>query len=677
MLSAQPWAHSTWLPHDRGGAADWLYWLLDPLALYLFSGWLTFLIVYWPTDVPVKSWRMHGAAIRLAALRALCWLLIATAGLWVVERSFKTAMSRARPVAQAEHPIIAAHLEGWLPSSIVDEIRSSGYHFECPLGDAAFSGDVPLDRSRAIAFFAASTPLSHTDIDRHLDALHQRRGISTMQRTFQEQQALMIEMGKWRRAHIVPVLAAVLPLGIGGHDIDDISGSLPSGHVLRQTFGLLVFLYVALEQVGPHLFRWGPYWLSVLGLQLFSMVVCVWSRVYGYDHSWSDEMVSLSLTVGLLAFAILSQRTILRYRRGITQALFDATALDLMRNVRLIVIAYDRKGRMLLWNREAEMVTGYKAEEVPDLKSYAERVYKQNPRLALQRLRELMAMTDREHPRNIVTTISTKKGEKKVIVWNGVQIPDDRHAISGKLSIGHEINRLDRRLADLGSAVTAVVHEMKHAVRLLRRNYVGRDDEVSRDIDRLAAICDGYTNYVKGDQGAVYHLNPRHLIDFAVDIVGDDAEERQVEVDRRYPNEDIWVVGNEYLIRHSLIDLLRNAVEASADARVGKDDRPFVVIGAERLQRDGADLVQFFVSDAGPGLPRAMQSWMEEGPFYGYMSEGSQESERGLGILLANIAAREHGGWISSEVINGKHTIALCLPAAVVPSRSARMETAS
>jgi signal transduction histidine kinase len=85
-------------------------------------------------------------------------------------------------------------------------------------------------------------------------------------------------------------------------------------------------------------------------------------------------------------------------------------------------------------------------------------------------------------------------------------------------------------------------------------------------------------------------------------------------------------------IQHAILNLVRNGLEASAEA--GDAMRELTVATARTADGD----VEIAILDNGPGLsPQALERLFD--PFFSTKSEGS-----GLGLAISNTVVRAHGG---------------------------------
>ena len=115
-------------------------------------------------------------------------------------------------------------------------------------------------------------------------------------------------------------------------------------------------------------------------------------------------------------------------------------------NARVWLSVLDLKGRILLWNRAAEEISGYGPDEVFGKNEvwktiYPEKEYRKQVTDTIDRI-----IRDGKNLENFETTILSKPGDKKVISWNTKGIPDATGSVSSYIAIGVDVT--DRHLAE-------------------------------------------------------------------------------------------------------------------------------------------------------------------------------------------------------------------------------------
>lgn len=145
----------------------------------------------------------------------------------------------------------------------------------------------------------------------------------------------------------------------------------------------------------------------------------------------------------------------------------------------------------------------------------------------------------------------------------------------------------------------------------------------------------------------------------AIALVKPMARHLGVAIDFARPNESLGLLGDAESLEQMVVNLLINAVEATAGARVaagGASDQranePVIV----RLIRTSANACELAIGDPGPGPLPAIQSRLFQ-PFATDKPGGT-----GLGLVVAQQIAEDHGGQIRWERQGGRTWFIVELP---------------
>ena len=193
------------------------------------------------------------------------------------------------------------------------------------------------------------------------------------------------------------------------------------------------------------------------------------------------------------------------------------------------------------------------------------------------------------------------------------------------------------RRAAVGAMSAATMHELASLLQCLRgdvgeledlggegREAVGRIAEVS---ERVLALFKAMRAFLHGGSRGKRYCRLGAVCAVAVELCKSAARHHcQL---RLGPVPDVDVEIDEPLVVQVLVNLIRNAIEASPPA--GAVD--------VTVTRDGGEVV-IAVEDDGPGLPEEMQGRL----FEAFASTKDARSGTGLGLALSAQIARDHGG---------------------------------
>lgn len=234
----------------------------------------------------------------------------------------------------------------------------------------------------------------------------------------------------------------------------------------------------------------------------------------------------------------------------------------------------------------------------------------------------------------------------------------------------HEANRRlerSRRLAALGEMAAGIAHEVRnplaaialHAEMLRDDLGEGECGQTAGKILRAARELDGVVGdvlrFARELEPTPAWVSPREPARRALSTCQMLAEVARVELE---------LVGGEGcpeveidggLVSQALANLIRNAIEAIAEAEVMIARR--VGVAVDVFERGGVQQVAYEVTDTGPGLPEGIVERMFN-PFYTTRQTGC-----GLGLSMVQRIVDAHGGRVDAgEAPGGGARFVLTLP---------------
>jgi len=665
QLSSHPRAVSVLYPSvllPRTAFVDTAYTFLDPFLMYLVLGSLVFTLLFWPNDHKFSPTQL----VRTLTV-AVAFLALLTLALFPIENWLKEGLGRARPVARIEHYLLAEHFEGELSSEQQGMLR--GAYFECPIGRILF-GTLPLpkERSQWPAFVESElvrTGMSSAEASEHIHWIRDRIGIGPYDVSIEEKFATHEVMSRWRQKNKEPFLVALL----NERKICDVRGAAPSGHILRQGFVLLASMaFVVLKR------RRVPFvarrcWIGwvLIGTNLVVLTFAGWSRVYGFDHTWSDELISVAVTGSL--FLALNAAVFVGLRiapAAIIEQLDRGEAARLLGAAGLMLAFFDRHRITAVWNTECVRVTGMTKSDVQTYDSFVRRFY-QSPLHEHTMNRFLGRVEGESAVRSEFIEFIGVDGQSKLVRWMSLSVHGGRHEPIGQLSVGIEVSRVKMRLADVGYCSSALLHEVRKRMRVLLRSVergegLERVADVARDMNQL---CDSIRDYVGGGVGRHADVDMMKVVDFAYAVVVDEAGLDGISVTKELDREHRTILGSDVLLQQAAIGMLRNGIDA-VERRMAREPTAAASVKISlKVAHDNAggegEGVLLEVRDTGCGMPTDVRRWIEEGTTFGELRD--TDADMGLGLAIARLVARDHGGRLYYRAnIESGTTVGIFLP---------------
>jgi signal transduction histidine kinase len=210
------------------------------------------------------------------------------------------------------------------------------------------------------------------------------------------------------------------------------------------------------------------------------------------------------------------------------------------------------------------------------------------------------------------------------------------------------------QLAAVGELSAVIAHEVrnplaiiKNAVSGLRRRELAPADAdtllgiLDEETDRLNRLVNDLLAYAKPIAPGVGQVDLRTLVMHAVELAaGGSPNATRVEVELDLEREVDLVEGDEALLRHALINIVDNALQAMPHGGT-------LTITCRDTNVDGHAFVAVDFNDTGEGMDTLVRSKARD-PFFTTRQTGT-----GLGLAIVDRVARAHGGRVEIESRHG------------------------
>jgi PAS domain S-box-containing protein len=134
-------------------------------------------------------------------------------------------------------------------------------------------------------------------------------------------------------------------------------------------------------------------------------------------------------------------------------------------NANVLIAVLDPKGTVQIWNKAAEMITGYSAGEVIDRHDIWKKIY---PDVVYRRsINQKISQVIAEHQsfENIETTIQTKTGDQRILSWNTREISNG--GTLHEIAIGRDITEQRKAEESLVAYMTEMTMRLKQPVSIV------------------------------------------------------------------------------------------------------------------------------------------------------------------------------------------------------------------
>ncbi|SFR03464.1 sensor histidine kinase [Poseidonocella sedimentorum] len=224
----------------------------------------------------------------------------------------------------------------------------------------------------------------------------------------------------------------------------------------------------------------------------------------------------------------------------------------------------------------------------------------------------------------------------------------EREKVQENLAVAEQTLAQSSKLAALGEMSAAVSHELNQPLAAMKTYLAGaklllarnRPDEAMSSfgridglIDRMSSITRQLKSYARKGGEDLVPVNLNDALLSAISIMEPQLRQRHVRIKRAIPDRPVIVLGDRVRIEQVIINLLRNALDATSAVR---DPRIEVILAA------GKQAV-LTVRDNGPGI-EDLDALFE--PFYTTKQPGDGV---GLGLAISSGIVADLGGRLTAH----------------------------
>jgi len=224
----------------------------------------------------------------------------------------------------------------------------------------------------------------------------------------------------------------------------------------------------------------------------------------------------------------------------------------------------------------------------------------------------------------------------------------ERQRVQENLAVAEQTLQQSSKLAVLGEMSAAVSHELNQPLAAMKTYLAGarlllnrnRPDEALSSfqriddlIERMGVITKQLKSYARQDGEDISPVNMGDAVHSSLALMEPQLRQGRVDITRTFPSEPVWVMGNRVRIEQVIINLLRNALDATKS-----NDEPRIEI----LLAAGETAV-LTVRDNGTGIVN-IENLFE--PFYTTKEPGDGV---GLGLAISSGIVNDLGGRLTAR----------------------------
>jgi PAS domain S-box-containing protein len=349
----------------------------------------------------------------------------------------------------------------------------------------------------------------------------------------------------------------------------------------------------------------------------------------------------------------------------------------------VMLIGLDARGQIQLFNGEAERVTGFAQDEAVG-QAFLDLLIPEESRVAEgARISRTLAGSEPKGT-EVEGVVGTRSGRIRIVHWQFALAPSDTANDVALFVIGRDTTeqvaladrtRQREKLAAVGTLAAGLAHEIRNPLngaqlhlayleRTLKRSQAPQPlreavTVVGDEITRLATLVSKFLDFARPTPLETSPVSLRALCDRSLQAVAAQAAAHNVALHQDLPSQDVMLEGDPDKLEQALLNLLHNAVEASAQGH-----GTAITLRARRQPRH----IVVEVEDDGPGLVRPDSPVFDA--FYSTKPSGT-----GLGLAIAHRIVTDHTGTIDVDSRPGRTVFRITLPVVGPVGRTTPGET--
>lgn len=329
-----------------------------------------------------------------------------------------------------------------------------------------------------------------------------------------------------------------------------------------------------------------------------------------------------------------------------------------------IILSTDTQGRILTWNKAAEMISGYSFGEVKGrfFYEYCAGDHHDTVKAIFSNVQ------DQTRSHMAECQIATKEGGRTSVSWGFYPMKNDLDQVVGLVGVGRDLTERrkfemqivqSQKLAALGVMAGGIAHEIRNPLGIASSaaQFLMEDDitsefqkecaqKVYSGIQRASAIIGSLLRFAhpsaradaRADMEGVDLLS---VLTECLTLIGSQAKIQKIELRPDFPEGLVFILGLAGLLEQAFMNLLLNALQAMPNGGT-------LSIAVRTADRQ----VLVCITDTGHGIPNADIGKIFD-PFYTTSPVGKGT---GLGLSICYSIIKEHFGSIEVDSAEGEGT---------------------
>ncbi len=224
-------------------------------------------------------------------------------------------------------------------------------------------------------------------------------------------------------------------------------------------------------------------------------------------------------------------------------------------------------------------------------------------------------------------------------------------------SVAHELNQ---PLTAISNYANGIISRVK-AGTITEPDLIAALEKTARQAQRAGQTIHRIREFVRRSEPRRQPAQAHDIVDDAIELAGIELRRRNVQIHTYVAQRLPPIVVDPILIEQVLLNLLKNAAEAIDNAKLPPSRRHIELRVVPRHMPDEGGVIEFSVSDSGPGLKDEVIGRLYEA-FFSTKSDGL-----GIGLSLCRSIIESHRGRIRAENLYNGATVIGCRFSFTVP----------
>ncbi|UCD58736.1 MAG: PAS domain S-box protein, partial [Candidatus Hydrogenedentota bacterium] len=353
--------------------------------------------------------------------------------------------------------------------------------------------------------------------------------------------------------------------------------------------------------------------------------------------------------VGISCFA----KDITERRHLEKQLEVDKDFIDqLIENANAMIAVVNEEGKLIVFNRRFEEVTGFRKEEALGKDPMDVYVPEESREIVYRSVREIRQgnpVLELEVP------IVSNEGKPLIVTWSGaaVKLPSGQDGI---VVVGQDVTEQKRmheelvqskKLTSIGELVSGVAHELNNPLTVvmgysqlltteqkLSKKHREMGQKILEAATRSKRIVENLLAFARKRKLEKHEVDVNEIMENTLSLREHNLTVNNVRIIRKYDEKLPPTYADGHQLQQVFLNLINNAFDAMHDAHQRG------TLEVKTYKSNGRIMVE--VIDDGPGIPASMQDKIFD-PFFTTKEVGKGT---GLGMSLSYGIIKEHGGRI-------------------------------